>query len=208
MTTIYLSQIDDSVKNEIQFANYLAFKCFRSLFFDFFLESKDVDKYVDVLNKSNMILIPVQILDEKSLSFLDKFHLKRPKNIIQFPRDFETFFKVIKVKEANLASLDSELSEYFSKGYFKQEPIFIVNSNPRLDHFEDVVAGISSSYIFYKKLLSDKHIANYFASILKREFQKYTKMYPQILKDFNFYYNIGTTAISKPAKSVKITKKI
>lgn len=196
MTTFYLnSTTNRKVVQEIAYANSLL-RFFKKTFFNKIVKnSKKVDKlldsYINCFTENKCILIPKD-LTSKKLSFSEKVFLKNPKNLFEYPNQFEDFVDFIFIKEANLINLDEALSKYFNSGYKGLDRIYVLNSEARLAQYEDVILGIGSNKIFYYK---DSQDCVKFQKLLLKEINKISTG-REDMRAYNIYYKLGTTAIS------------
>jgi len=201
MTIIYTNSLNwTQIENEVNFANYLVGLCFSDWFNHFRKPSELLKKYQDFFNKSHCIFIPKTL---NRLNILEKHHLKDPSNFIKYPEYFSKYGCVISFENANLVNLNKVFSKYFETGYHGVNQFYILNSNKRLEVFEDVVLGIGSSKIRYLTTQRVRNIAKNLNLFILQLIQDVVKTFekPENYVNFSTWYKLGTSAIS--LKSLK-----
>lgn len=196
MIAIYLNSISTKkVQQEVNFCNYLLqLPPIVDSFFKKFCSDKKLPKilqrYEKFLTNSEYIIIPKNIENIK-LSISDKHFLRHPELLTKYSSQFDKFVDIIHIQDANLVNLDKELSRFFKYNLRATDPIFILNKDPRLQHFTDIVYGINSPKIKYLERYSFQTVYKILTSIIKKAIIENS-----VLKDYLLYYTLGTTAIS------------
>lgn len=203
MLKIYINTVSNQkLQQEVEFANYLVMRSeYANRFFKRLCKKHPDElreKYIKYFNSQHAIFIPKRS-DNVSLSYSEKHFLKHPESIYNYPSQFSSFGELIVVQDATLVSLDKELSACFRTGYNALDRIFILNADPRLFQYEDIVYGINSPKISYK----DKNLLSNFRRIIENNIRNVLGNM-NVGNVYSTYFNLGTTAL--PTGGVKSEK--
>lgn len=194
MIRIYIDNINwETAGQLIKFANRISLKISKDFFEKHFGKKAETIRkdYFNFFSENKCVFLPIE--SETKLKFSEKHFLKNPKNIFQYPNQFEQFVKIIKIEKSDLCSLDEVLSPLFETGYKGADRIYIINNSELLSQYEDVVSGINSPKIEYLKGKNFEDQLEIFKRVLLGSIREY---WGKSNSDkLNFWFKIGTTAI-------------
>lgn len=194
MIRIYIDNINwETAGQLIKFANRISLKISKDFFEKHFGKKAETIRknYFNFFSENKCVFLPIE--SEVKLKFSEKHFLKNPKNIFQYPNQFERFVKIIKIEKSDLCSLDEVLSPLFETGYKGTDRVYIINNSKLLSQYEDVVSGINSPKIEYLKGKNFEDQLEIFKRILLGSIREYWGKNNS--DKLNFWFKIGTTAI-------------
>ena len=184
----------DFIQEEVSYLNYLITS--KNLFNSFFEKiggEKTSEKYKEFFDKTRTIVIPKKIAG--NISIFDKYLLRNPKNIFQYPQAFEDYLEVIQFQEDTLENLDKHLSRFF-EGISKPVDSYYLLESPssRKRQFQYVIEGIDDKQVKYVEgAFQDCSIIETIGKELGRLLLENPS---QSMRKLNTWYKLGTSAVS------------